>query len=271
MFEILLYAAIGLVSGFFSGLLGIGGGVIVVPPLTLIFIHLLQIDPTVATHIAVATSCSIIIFTSIGGGYSHIKAGHVVWGFVRLFALAALIGSSLGVVIANTVPAQAIQVLLAVFLLYNTYLMLYFKKSPDTPTGTATVAAPIILLPASLVACFSAIVGIGGGILNVPLMKKIGLPIKNAIGSSSVINIAIAITATFGYLLTPAPDIPQSTLLSGIIYLKATIYIACFSVLAAYLGAKLTAHLPSQTLRVIFGCLTLLFAIQLVHALINNG
>lgn len=267
MVEIFLYAGIGIISGFFSGLLGIGGGIIIVPPMILILTTLLGVDPLHATHIAVATSASIIVFTSVGSAFSHSRLKNVVWQYVRLFAIAVIIGSFLATILAPYLSAKILSIILAIFLFYNSYEMLWKNNKNNIASHPHALPKAIILPIASGISCCATLIGIGGGVLNIPFLKKLGLSIKKAIGSASIINLVISFTATTGYLLNMTPDVTVKNEMIGMVYVSATIWVACFSIITSYLGAKLTAVLSSALLKKIFGYLTLLFAGHLVSSL----
>ena len=270
--EFVHYALIGILAGFFAGLLGIGGGVIIGPLLIVIFSTRLGFDAAASTHIAIATSMAIIAVTTPISAITHARRNNVSGLFVRRFSIASIIGAALATLIATAIRPEILKIALAIFLLYNSKNMLLPRPALPPAAGSdrenENSPKKTFLLPvATGIGCLSSLLGVGGGILNVPYMVRQGLSLKKAIGCSACVNVVIAWTATAGYLLNAPPDTGTGHATWGMIYPPALLGIALFSMLFSYVGARTSTALPTRVLRPIFGFLTLAIAFHLLWSL----
>ncbi|MEO7391460.1 MAG: sulfite exporter TauE/SafE family protein [Ramlibacter sp.] len=230
-------ALLGVTTGFLAGLLGIGGGMLMVPFLTFILTAKgFPADYTV--KMAVATSLATICFTSLSSVRAHHRRGAVLWPVVRLLAPGILLGSALGAQLAVAMPAKALSVLFALFVSFSATQMLLNRKPRPNRTlpgrlGTFGMGGVIGLL--------SALVGAGGAFVSVPFMMWCNVKIHDAVGTSAALGFPIALAGTMGYIWAGQglPQMPPGSL--GYLYLPGLVVIALASVTTAPLGAR-TAH-----------------------------
>lgn len=251
------YIALGLVVGFVAGLLGVGGGLIIVPVLIALF-QFYAIGVGIEPHLALGTSLASILFTSISSMRAHHRHGAVEWSLVRHIAPGIIGGTLLGAVLAARMSPQVLKLFFTLFLFYAaTQMWLDFKPRPHRnlpgPVGT-TFAGGII-------GAVSSWVGIGGGTLSVPFLLWHNVPLHRAIATSSAIGLPIAIAGTFGYVLAGrGSSLPEYSL--GFIYLPALAGIVLGSVLTAPLGARTAHRLQVRPLKKIFALLLYALAIR---------
>ena len=238
--------ALGLGSGFLAGLLGIGGGMVMVPFLTAM-LSSRGVQADVAVKVAIATSMATIVFTSLSSVRAHHKRGAVRWDIVRSLALGIVMGAavaSLGIFAA--LKGSALALLFAGFVGFSASQMLFDKK----PKPTRTLPGPAGLMGAGgLIGTLSGLVGAGGGFISVPFMTWCNVAIHNAVATSAALGFPIALANALGYIVAGqgAAGLPAHSL--GYIWLPALAGIACASVLMAPLGAKAAHALPVTSLK----------------------
>jgi len=254
--------ASGALGGLLAGLLGVGGGIIIVPVLDLALVAA-GVDPTVAMHVAVGTSMATIVPTSISSARSHARRGSINLEIVRRWSLPVVLGALAGSLLAASVDGK---VLAGVFGVVAGFAALKMALPLDhvvlrtgLPTGVAGAS-----LPASIGAV-SAMMGIGGGTLSVPSMTLCGEPVHKAVGTAALLGLWISVPATIGYLLAhPAGEVmPPWTI--GCVSLPGFAVIAPVSWLVAPLGAHLAHSLDRRKLSTAFGAFLLLVAARMLY------
>lgn len=234
---ILELALLGTCTGFLAGLLGIGGGMLMVPFLTFILTAKgFPADYTV--KMAVATSLATICFTSLSSVRAHHARGAVLWPVARLLAPGILAGSLLGAQVAVAMPGKVLGVLFALFVGFSATQMFLDRK--PKPTRTLPKGMGMFSMGA-LIGMLSALVGAGGAFISVPFMTWCNVKIHNAVGTSSALGFPIALAGTAGYVWAGIglPQMPSGSV--GYLYLPALVIISACSVVMAPLGAR-TAH-----------------------------
>lgn len=260
----MIYAAVGAIAGVLAGLLGIGGGLVIVPMLIFSF-TLQQIPAELIMHLALGTSLASIIFTSISSFRAHHKRGAVRWDVVRRITPGILAGTFAGSCVASLLPTQVLKGIFVIFLYYVATQMILSKKpaaSRQIP-GTAGIFGA-----GGIIGSFSSLVGIGGGTLSVPFLTWCNISIRHAIGTSSAICLPIALAGAFGYIINGlgTENLPDFAL--GYVHLPALLGIISLSVFTAPLGAKLAHSLPVDKLKRIFALLLYVVATRmLINAL----
>lgn len=251
MLEYLLYPVLGIFAGLTAGLLGVGGGIIIVPVLIYAFTAL-GFSSEVLTHMAVGTSLATIIVTSIGSVYQHHKKAAVLWPVLLWFALGLVCGALFGAKIADLLRGRVLQILFGGFALIIAYQMVMGLK----PKPSRGLPGPVGLSIAGIIiGAISAIFGIGGGSLSVPFFSWCNMKMQDAVGTSSAAGMPIAIAGALGFVWTgwQHPALPAYSL--GYVYLPALVGIAVTSVIFAQVGARLAHRLPAATLKKIFAVL----------------
>jgi uncharacterized membrane protein YfcA len=256
----LAYLSVGALVGFLAGLLGIGGGLIIVPSLTYLFTaqHFPQ---THLLHQALGTSLASIMFTSVSSFRAHHAYQAVDWQIVRRITPGIIVGTLLGSLIASRLSSTFLTVFFVAFVYYAATQMLFDikpKAHREFPgrLGTFTVGGVIGIL--------SSLVAIGGGVMSVPFMMYCNIKAHRAIGTSAAIGFPIAASGAVGYVLSGAlqPNLP--TLSLGFVYVPALLWLAAASVLTAPLGAKLAHRLPIERLEKIFALLLYIVATKML-------
>ena len=252
--DILSFAAIGALSGFFAGLLGIGGGAIITPMLIVICAD--KLPPLHLTHIAIATSLAVIAATAIPSAFVHAKNSAVVWAIAVPMGATAAVAAPLAAVLISHIPGAVLNGILIIFFLRVSYRM--FRAAPPPPLRWA-VAPP---LAGAGIGGLSALLGIGGGMLTVPYLTARGVDFHRAVGTSAFIGAPLALCAAGGYIAAPVADLSPN--MWGYVFLPAAFGIAVVSTVFATIGARLTGKLPVLLLRRIFAGVMLASALQLL-------
>lgn len=257
------YVALGLAAGFVAGLLGVGGGLIIVPILIWLF-DAQGIAPAIQPHLALGTSLASILFTSLSSVRAHHRHGAVDWTTLRRLAPGIIAGTLAGAWLASLIPARPLKIFFVVFLFYAALQMaLNFKPKPHRELP----GAPGMFAAGSLIGGVSSWVGIGGGTLSVPFQVWCNVPLHRAIGTSAAIGFPIAAAGAIGYVSGGwhHADLPSGSL--GFLSLPALAGIALGSVLTAPWGAKTAHSLPVAKLKKIFSLLLLALAIRMTLSL----
>ncbi|MCB2189711.1 MAG: sulfite exporter TauE/SafE family protein [Deltaproteobacteria bacterium] len=259
----LLYAVVGAVAGVLAGLLGVGGGLVIVPALS--FVLTAQgLPPEHLMHIALGTSLATIMFTSVSSVRAHHKRGAVHWDIVFRIVAGIFLGTFCGSWVAAQLSTGFLKGFFAAFLAYVSAQLLLDIK-PKASRGLPGLAG--ITGVGGIIGVVSSLVGIGGGSLSVPFMIYCNVAVREAIGTSAAIGFPIAIAGTLGYIVNGwhATSLPPHSL--GYIYLPALAGVAAISVLTAPLGAKLAHTLPVPVVKKFFAVFLLLMAIKMAWSL----
>lgn len=261
MIEILLiYLLVGAFAGTIAGLLGVGGGLIIVPVLALLFQRWGFAD-SVLMHLAIGTSLATIVLTAISSMRAHHRRGAVDWSVFRRLTPGIVIGALLGAVIADFMPAKALRLFFGVFeLAVAAQIGLNLMASPHRrlPGGVGMGIA------GTVIGALSAVVGIGGGTLTVPFLVWCNVALRNAVATSSATGLPIAVAGAVGFVLTGwnAPDLPPWS--TGYLYWPALAGIAAASLVFAPLGAWLAHTLPVHTLRRFFAIFLAVLGVRML-------
>ncbi|MFL6672071.1 MAG: sulfite exporter TauE/SafE family protein [Massilia sp.] len=248
--------AMGAFGGFAAGLLGIGGGMILVPFITMIFTAR-HIAPDLVVHMAIATSLGTILFTSMSSVRAHNKHGAVLWPLVKLLAPGILVGSWIGPWIGKQMSTPTLALCFGLFVAFSATQMLVNKKPA---AGRDLPQAPGLFAAGGVIGVLSGLFGAGGAFISVPFMSWCNVKIHNAVGTSSALGFPIALAGTIAniYFGWGEPGLPPYSL--GFIYLPALAVIAAASVTMAPLGARTAHRLPVDKLRRLFAMILYLLA-----------
>ena len=242
---------LGAAIGFAAGLLGIGGGMLAVPFMTLLFTaqhfpaeHIL--------HMAIATSLATIIFTSLSSVRAHNKRGAVLWPVAARLAPGILAGSLLGARIAGALPMRWLALLFALFVGFSATQMLLDRK----PTATRQLPATAGMVSVgAVIGMASAIVGAGGAFLSVPFMTWCNVRIQNAVATSAALGFPIAVAGTIGYVISGWQVTDAVAGAVGYVHVPALVTLAAASVLTAPLGARVAHTIDTRRLKGLFALL----------------
>jgi hypothetical protein len=239
---------------------GIGGGVLVVPFLNWLF-KTCQFESDRIMLMAVATALASALFASAASVRTHFQLGNIVWHRTFRLTPGLLLGATFGASLAEYLSAGLLRDLFIAYLLYTSLQMALPKNSLTIASKTSMqFDYPVGLLVGSL----SAILGIGGGSMNVPYLAHTGMPMKNAVATSSACALPIAFSAAASYILLGWHDaaLPEGSL--GYVYLPAFAGIVGTSIFTAPLGARLAHRLPAQRLKRYFALVLLLIAAKMI-------
>jgi uncharacterized membrane protein YfcA len=251
------YLAIGLAVGFLAGLLGIGGGMVMVPMLVFVFTakgfpleHMM--------HLALATALATIAFTSLSSVRAHHRHGGVDWAVARTMAPGILAGSLAAALAAGIIPTRPLAIFFTGFMFYAAAQM-FVEIKPRA--GRQLPGRAGLFAAGAGIGAISSVLAAGGAFLSIPFLAWCNLPLKRAIGTAAANGFPIAVAGTVGYVLqgSRVADLPQWSL--GYVYLPALLLIVAASMPMAPLGARLAHRLPVKRLRMVFALM--LFALGL--------
>lgn len=254
------YPLIGAIAGTLGGLLGVGGGIVVVPALVWMF-HASGFPETSIMHLAVGTSLATIVPTSVASVRAHHKHGAVQWSVFRRLGPGFALGALLGAIAATHVASGHLRLLFGVFLcLIAAQLALAANPRPqrDLPGRNSLFAV------GTVIGTLSALFGIGGGNLTVPFLLRCRLPIRQAIATGAAAGIPIATIGAAAYIIAGQGTRGLPAWSAGYVYGPAFIGVAAMSMLFAAFGAKLAHRLPTTILRRGFGVFLLIVGLRML-------
>jgi uncharacterized membrane protein YfcA len=257
---VIAMALTGAIGGIIAGLLGVGGGIVIVPVLEIV-LQIVGVDPSVRMHIAVGTSLATIVPTSLSSARAHQMKGAISINHVRYWSPYIVIGAALGTLIAGEVTSQ---VLYAVFAIIATLVAIKMMLPLDHQSIAGDVPRGMLgpLVPAGIGA-ISAMMGIGGGSMSVPIMTLCSTPVHVAVGTSALFGAFIAVPGTLGFIYTGWGNelLPYGSL--GYVNLVGFALIIPTTIMCAPVGARLAHALPRRTLSLLFGLFLLVVAIRM--------
>jgi uncharacterized membrane protein YfcA len=255
--DIAMLLLCGTISGFLAGLLGIGGGMILVPFMILVFNHL-NFDQGVIVHMAIASGMATILFTTTSAIWAHHKHGSINWSLVKSLSPGLVIGSLIGgSEIFEALNTSWLSLFFAVFIVYTSIQMIINKK----PKPGRDLPGPLGLFSfGAFAGTLSSLLGAGGAFITVPFMLWCNVKPHEAMASSSGLGFPIAAAATIGYMYGSwnHPNLPPGSL--GFVYVPAVACIVAVSVFTAPLGAKMARKLNVDQLKRIFGVMLFMLA-----------
>jgi uncharacterized membrane protein YfcA len=268
LFLLLLgFAALGCVSGFMAGLLGLGGGIILVPGLYMIFKAMYGPFPELM-HICVGTSLAIISVTSIVSARAHARRGALDQTMFLRMAGGILFGAGMGMAVVGFLPGAALKGIFAGFTLFLSAVLFFDLRFSKLVSERffSLQHSPLRWqnhLPPVLIGLISSLVGIAGGALSVPAMTQMNMKLHRAVGTAAALGLVGAIPAAAAYIFL-GWDVPGRPPLSlGFVNMMAWASAAPFSALIAPLGARLAHYLDAIMLRRIFAGFLFLVALRM--------
>jgi uncharacterized membrane protein YfcA len=261
--NLFLLISLGLFAGLMAGLLGVGGGLVIVPALIFIF-EKNAFAESYVTQMAVATSLATIIFTSISSIRSHHNNGLVEWTLVKNLTVGLVFGAVLGAFFASAISGKLLQLLFGIFAILVA-LQMWMNLASKLNTKQSNMPNKVGQAFSGLCIAFvSALFGIGGGSLSVPTLTWFGLDMKKAVAVSAACGLPIAVFSVVGFIATglQVNELPEGSL--GYVYLPALLCISVASVVTAHFGAQLAHKLPAQKLKQIFALFLFIIGLRLI-------
>lgn len=255
------YIVLGVIVGLLAGMMGVGGGIVIVPMLIITF-ALLHLPLEHVQHLALGTSLATIIFTSISSLKSHHLRGAVNWTVVRGITPGIIFGTLTGSWFAARLSGDFLRIFFVLFSFFVAWQLL----SDADPKATRTIPGKTGLFGVgTFIGGISSLVGIGGGSMSVPFLVWCNQNARTAIGTSAAIGFPIALSGTVGFIVNglKASGLPQYSL--GYVYLPALIGISTISYLTAPLGAKLAHNLPIPKLKKGFAILLIATGCKMLY------
>ncbi len=259
---LMIFLLLGSVVGFLAGLLGIGGGGIMVPVLTMLLLSV-GIASEQVVHIALGTSMASIVVTSLSSLWAHHKKGGVIWPIVLHMAPGVVVGTFMATAVASQVSALYLSLFFAAFMAFVAIQMFINKR----PKPDRQLAKGLQLASAgSVIGGISALVSIGGGSLTVPYLYRQNIDMKKAIGTSAAVGLPLSIAGTAGYIVNGWHVTEPLNYLLGFVYWPAVLLISAASFFTAPLGVKLVHQLPVTTIKKIFALLLVMLSLKMLSS-----
>lgn len=253
-------AGSGIVGGILAGLLGVGGGIVIVPALYLA-LSLTGMEAALTMQVAVGTSLATIVFTALSSGYGHYRKGAIDMVLLKLWAPSILVGVVIGSILGGVVSGR---VLIAVFATVAALVALdmIFRKTADSDTPRS-FSKPVWAALGVIAGAVSAMMGIGGGTVCVPLLNFLGYDIRKAVGTAAAIGFIIGVPGALIYMATGfgAEGLPPFSL--GYVNLFCAAVIIPLSTSFARVGVKLAHSIPRRALRLAFGLFLMLTSLRM--------
>ena len=256
----LAYLGTGALVGFAAGLLGIGGGVVMVPLLVLVF-NAQGFATQHVLHMAIGTALLAMVLTSISSMRAHHARGAVDWHIARAMSPGMLAGSFVAALVAGWIPTRPLAVLFTALVFYAATQILVDLK----PSATRELPGPAGLFASgAVIGGVASLVAAGGAFMTIPFLAWCRVPLRRAIGTAAANGLPIALAGAAGYVIQGwrVEDLPPWSL--GYVYLPAFALVVATSMLAAPLGAALAHRLPVKRLRTLFAVLLYLFAVRML-------
>ncbi|MEE2944217.1 MAG: sulfite exporter TauE/SafE family protein [Pseudomonadota bacterium] len=258
----------GALAGVLAGLLGVGGGIVIVPVLFLLF-DFLQVPQEVAMHLAVGTSLCTIIPTSISSARSHYRRGAIDVSLLKRWAPLIFVGALVGGLLSKVLNAEVLTLIfgfVALAVAINMAIPKTLVVSEALPSGVVGAGA----VPVGI-GGFSALMGIGGGTLSVPVLSAFSFPVHRAVATASAFGLVIAVPAVYGFIWSGLNVDGRPPYSFGYVSVPAAVLIFSVSVLTAPLGSKLAHSLNPARLKLAFALFLFLTALRMLWSVFGMG
>lgn len=257
----ILYIVTGAFTGLLSGLLGVGGGIVVVPALAFIFLNREIVPADFVMHMAIGTSLAIMVLTTYASVRAYQRFGWVLWSLYQKMALGIIIGSICGVILADFLDSELLFIIFGVFLIFVALMMFFLYE----PHPHASLPKPALLTMASTgIGALASLLGVGGGVLTTPFLTRCNIAMRNATAMSAVCGFTVALIGSATNIITGWNATNLPALSTGYIFWPAVFFVAFVSVLTVPLGAKLAYHLPVKLLKRTFACFLLITGVRML-------
>lgn len=262
---VLAMMATGCIAGILAGLLGVGGGIVIVPVFYFV-LEMLGVPSATAILVATGTSLLVIVPTSVSSIKAHNKRENIDWSLVKRWAPFMVVGVIFGSAMATRIDGQLISGLFGVIALLVAMNMLF--RANAKPLLQQLPRMPGQGIMASSIGFFSVMIGIGGGTIGVPMLSACNYPSHKAVGTAAVFGLLISVPGAIAMLLAVTPvDAPDATI--GLVNIAGFLCIVPLTVLLAPVGAKLGAKLDSAMLKRVFALFLCLSGSRMLYQLIG--
>lgn len=258
------YLGLGLFVGFFAGLLGIGGGLMIVTGLVFMF-GAQHFPADRLVHLAYGTSLTSIVFTSLSSVRAHHKHKAILWPLVARSVPGVVVGTLLGTLLADHLPSRYLAMFFTAFVFYSA-LQMWLDLRPHSARqlpGNAGITGA-----AMFVGALSSLVGAGGGVISIPLMLACNVHMRNAIATSAALGLPIAIAGAVGYILTGLDKDHLPPLAIGYVYLPALIGLVIGTFITVPAGARAAHRMEVKRLKRIFSVILFIMATKMLLTLL---
>lgn len=257
-----IYVFLGVFAGLMSGILGIGGGVVVVPGLVFVFQHSKLIPEDALMHVAAGTSLAVMIITSQSSLRAHLKLGEVLWSVFNKLWPGIVLGTIAGALVATYIPTYWLKIIFACFL-----LLIALKMMTDMHVSHPEHFPPnwVNRLVSFLIGFKSGLLGVGGGVLIIPYLTYCGVAVRKIAAVSNLCTFTVAIVGTIVFMLTGMQSMHSVSYATGYVYWPAVVAVAIPSSLIAPLGAKLNYIAPVHYLKYGFIVILIITAIKMLY------
>lgn len=259
--ELLILFGMGSIAGIMAGLLGIGGGIIIVPVLAIVFTEQ-GVSTEVLMHVSIGTSLATIVITSISSIRAHQKYQAIDWSVFKRITPGILLGGILGAVLAKFIGGENLRILFGFFLLMVAAQFLFGNTAKPHRQLPKTFG---MFITGSGIGTMSALMGVGGGSMSVPFLTWCNMAIRNAIATSAAIGLPIALAGVTGFIVTGWGLEHRPAMSLGFVNIPAFFSIVIASTLFAPIGARLTHRISSDRLKKFFGYFLLLLSAKMLY------
>lgn len=261
--DILFLIASGAVAGMFAGLLGIGGGIIIVPVLAMVFTSQgVSID--VLMHVAIGTSLATIVVTSLSSIRAHHKHKAIDWPVVKIISLGVFLGGLLGAVIAKFIAGEDLKLIFSIFMFLIAAQMYLGNEAKPHRTLPDRLG---MFIAGTSIGSIASLMGVGGGSMSVPFLTWCNMSIRKAVATSSAIGFPIAVAGTVGFIVTGWSVADRPVMSLGYVNFPAFISIVVASVLSAPIGAWIAHRISPIILKRIFAAFLVILGIRMLTTL----
>ena len=251
---------IGSLVGFLAGLLGIGGGLIIVPTLVYL-LPLINVDAQLVMPMALATSLASIVVTSSSAAWIHHKQQNIPWPLAKILMIFVAMGALIGVYIASTLSAKVLTTFFASAVIVLAIYMLFSIKNENNHSMPNRFVLRVL---GSCTGVLASLMGIAGGVVLVPTLSYFGFPLRQTIGVATVCGVVVAIFGSTGYIISGWGQTQLPAWSLGYIYLPALLGIVLSSSFFARYGVRLATELPVAKLKKFFAGFLILVAIKMI-------
>lgn len=259
--EWIIYLTLGVLAGFFAGLLGVGGGVVIVPVLFFVFKFYLNISSHLIMHMAVGTSLAVIMMNAGISAVSHYRKRNLLLPIFLKMLFGLMCGAGCAALIANFVSGKILQMMFIVFLTAAGIQALCAFKPKHSRMGASIWRANFA---GFVISFFASLLGIGGGIMSTPYFLWQGIPMRQSVALASACGFPLSLVAAIGFMLAGRVEVGLPPFSIGYVYVPAVIGIAFGAIFASPLGVKVALKLPNKPLRLVFFVFVMLMALSML-------